>query len=241
MSDHRSLRFHTPVESVLLHLIPGILTGACYFLMRPVVMRHGFPPVFALMVAVAVVIVPVEIGILVYRARRETSSGAFVAVIGYRRPLPAWQHIVWSALVFVVVGAVFTVMKPVDGFLKEYVFAWIPDLGPGLDGTYEKGRLIITYAAMVLFGVIAGPVTEELYFRGYLLPRMRGKLAVPLHSLLFAVYHVFTPWMVATRTVGLLPLIYAVRKKSILIGIIAHVVVNSIDAIVGISFIIGME
>ena len=91
--------------------------------------------------------------------------------------------------------------------------------------------------------MITGPILEELYFRGYLLPRMRyaGKLAPVLHSLLFALYHVFTPWMFLTRTVGMLPLIYIVRKKNIYIALIVHVLINSIDVIIGLIYIMNIK
>ena len=94
--------------------------------------------------------------------------------------------------------------------------------------------------AGAIFGAIVGPVVEELYFRGYLLPRMHGRAAPVWHSLLFAAYHVFTPWMIVTRTIGLLPLVYAVRTKNILVGIIAHVLVNSVDVVVGFAAIAAM-
>ena len=88
-------------------------------------------------------------------------------------------------------------------------------------------------------GTVIGPVVEELYFRGYLLPRMKyaGKWAPILHSFLFALYHIFTPWMIVTRTVGMIPLVYTIRKKNIIIGIVIHILINSIDILAAIAFI----
>ena len=81
----------------------------------------------------------------------------------------------------------------------------------------------------MLTGVFV-PVTEELYFRGYLLPRMPtrfGRLKPAAHSLLFAVYHFDTPWMIPVRTLGILPLIYAtIRTRSVRPAIVAHCLVN---------------
>jgi hypothetical protein len=70
---------------------------------------------------------------------------------------------------------------------------------------------------------------------------MPGRPAVLWHSLLFAAYHVFTPWMIVTRTIGLLPLVFAVRRKNIYVGIIVHVLINSIDVVMGFSYIAGMR
>lgn len=92
------------------------------------------------------------------------------------------------------------------------------------------------------FIVVLIPLTEELYFRGYLLPRMPAGSKVwasVFHSALFALYHTWTPWMFVARTLGVLPLIYIVRKKeNIYLGIIAHIILNSLDFITGLVFIL---
>jgi hypothetical protein len=84
-------------------------------------------------------------------------------------------------------------------------------------------------------------VIEELYFRGYLLPRMPEKLGgftAISHSALFALYHTWTPWLFVTRTLAVFPLIDIVkRKENIWVGIIAHCLLNSLDFIIGIIFI----
>lgn len=62
-----------------------------------------------------------------------------------------------------------------------------------------------------------------------------------VHSLLFALYHVWSPWMVLARTLALLPLIYIVRlKRNIGLGMAAHWLINSIDFFVGVGFILAM-
>ena len=88
------------------------------------------------------------------------------------------------------------------------------------------------------------PTVEELYFRGYLLPRMphlKGWSPL-LHSALFALYHTWTPWLAVTRTIFVLPLIYVVqRKKNIYLGVIAHCLINTIDVIVAVIYILGLS
>jgi membrane protease YdiL (CAAX protease family) len=92
--------------------------------------------------------------------------------------------------------------------------------------------------------VLVLPATEELYFRGYLLPRMPSKLkgwTGIVHSGLFALYHFWAPWLFITRTFGVLPLIYIVRRKeNIILGIISHCLLNSMDFFFGVSLIIKM-
>jgi membrane protease YdiL (CAAX protease family) len=67
-----------------------------------------------------------------------------------------------------------------------------------------------------------------------------GKFSPLIHSLLFSLYHVFTPWMFVTRTIGMIPLAYAVKKKNLNISMIVHILINSIDVVMGMVFILGM-
>ena len=69
---------------------------------------------------------------------------------------------------------------------------------------------------------------------------MKGSFAPLLHSFLFAAIHVFTPWMIITRTLGLLPILYAVKKKSITIGMIVHILGNSLDVVAACIFIAAL-
>jgi hypothetical protein len=241
VNSSQAVEVHSPLRSIALHVVPGVLIGIFYFLLRGPFLRAGFPPVFTLMLAVPVVLAPVQLGILFRAGKRATGRYTLRGVVSYLRSLPWWQYILWSVVVFAVVGAIFTVMAPVDSFLQERVFSWVPEMATGLQGGFDRSALIVTYVAVLLFGVLLGPITEELYFRGYLLPRTPGRLSLLWHSLLFAVYHVFTPWMIITRTIGMLPLAYAVRRKSLYIGIIVHVLVNSIDVVMGFAFIAQMS
>ena len=83
-------------------------------------------------------------------------------------------------------------------------------------------------AAFVLSGFVA-PIVEEWYFRGFLLPRMeRWGLAAPaVNSLLFAMYHFFFPWNVASIFIAFLPIAYVTWiRKNWRIGAIAHCMLN---------------
>lgn len=145
--------------------------------------------------------------------------------------------------VLILTGLLFKALSFTSDFLKT-LFSWIPSdlfLNMGLDGDYSKSKLIITYLLFLILMVLIVPTIEEFYFRGYLLPRMPSKLkgwTEFIHSGLFAFYHTWTPWMVIVRTFGVLPLIYAVKKKeNIIIGIVAHCLLNSIDFFIGLMFI----
>jgi len=231
---------HSTTQSVILHLLPGILVGCFYFLARQPVAKMGYPSIFALLLAFAFILVPVELGYLLYQGKKKTGRFTLLGIISYRNSIPWWQYFVWPIIIVVVTGAIIKLLEPVDAFLQERLFFWMPGLNYGLDGNYSRTILIVTYSTFLIFNVFLAPLVEELYFRGYLLPRMKGRFATLFHSFLFAAIHVFTPWMIITRTLGLLPLVFGVKKKNIYIGIIVHILGNSLALVIGIVFITKM-
>jgi len=231
---------HSLTQSVILHLLPGIPIGTFYFLALQPVARMGYPSIFALYLAIAFILVPVELGFLLFQGKKKTGRFTLQGIISYRNPIPWWQYFVWVTIIFVIVGALMTLFKPVDSFLQKNLFFWMPDVNTGLDGTYSKTILIVTYSMSLIFNVFLGPIVEELYFRGYLLPRMKGKFAILFHSFLFAAVHVFTPWMIIARTIGFLPILFGTTKKNIYVGMIVHMLCNAIGFVTGVVFITKM-
>lgn len=228
---------HSTAQSVILHLLPGILVGSFFLIARQPVADMGYPSIIALILAYAFILIPVELGYLYYQGKKTTGRFTLQGIISYRNSIPWWQYLVWVFIVFIATGAIVTLLKPVDAFLQEKLFFWIPDINYGLDGYYSRKTLIVTYSLVFIFVAFLAPLVEELYFRGYLLPRMKGKFAPLLHSFLFAAQHVLEPWMIITRTLGFLPILFGVKKKNIYVGIIVHILCNMINVITGIAFI----
>jgi membrane protease YdiL (CAAX protease family) len=232
---------HSTARSVILHLLPGFLVGCFFLLVRQPVARMGYPSIIALIFAIAFILIPVELGYLFYQGKKKTGRFTLQGIISYRDPIPWWQYLVWGFVIFIATGAIVTLLEPLDAFLHEKLFFWIPDINYGLDGFYSRKTLIVTYSLCLLIVAFLAPLVEELYFRGYLLPRMKGKYAALFHSFLFAVQHVLEPWMILTRTLGFLPILFGVKKKNIYIGIIVHILCNTIMLTTGIAFIVKMK
>ncbi len=235
---------HTLLKSIVLHLLPGLLAGIFYFAIVPFVKAQGFPSVMALTLAGIFVLIPIELGFLLYQKRLKNEK-LFNGVIKYCQHIPVWQYLVWVPVILILSGLVFTALKFTSNFFISF-FNWIPSdmfFNSGLSHEFSKQKLIITYGSSFLFIVLILPTIEELYFRGYLLPRMSSKLkgwTLIIHSGLFALYHTWTPWMFVVRLFGVLPLIYIVRRKeNILLGIISHCLLNSIDFIMALVFILN--
>ena len=237
---------HTIGQSVLLHLLPGILIGGFYYAIAQPIRNLGYPSFLALILAAIVVLIPFELGFLLYQGKKRNGTISLKGIVLYRQKISLWQYILWVTIILILTGLIFTILTPVANTL-ETLFTWLPEslqLDFGLGGEYPKSVLIVTYLLAFIFIVLIAPTVEELYFRGYLLPRMphlNGGEPI-LHSTLFALYHTWSPWMMVSRTLGMLPLIYIVqRKKNIYLGIIVHWLVNLIDIIVGVMFILSLS
>lgn len=240
-----SIQKHSLLKSIILHLLPGILVGICYYAITPIVKLHGFPSVMALILSGLFILLPLEMGLLLYQKRKKGVS-SLKGILTYTKSLKNWEYLVYTLVIIVLSGIAFKIFSFTSDLLLPLLLQ-IPaemQLDMGLSDEYLKSRLIITYALFLILIVIVLPIVEELYFRGYLLPRMPSKLKVwteLIHSGLFALYHTWTPGLFIARTIGVLPLVYMVkRKENIYIGIMAHCLINSIDFMIGLVFILNM-
>lgn len=220
-------------KAVCLHLLPGLLITACFVGLNLILRGRGVPPYLILSLCVFFVMIPVMLLIMRRAAKAEGRKPAFV--VGNRAPVKWYIVCGLGLLAFVWAGLIMsTVGKPIDAALRQAFFFWLPswfDLSdvfrqPEL---YSRQIVIATWCAGLFAASIAGPIVEEIYFRGFLLSRMHGygPLAPVLGIVLFSLYHFWSPWMFVTRAAALIPLVYFVwRKRNIGIGIVAHCLLN---------------
>lgn len=237
---------HSIGKSIILHLLPGLLVVLFYMITAPIAVKSGFPSLFALLIGILVIIVPFELGLLFYEGKKKNGRFSLKGIVLNREKMPVWQYFIF-VLVIVAVGDVglSLVSRMLDGIIIEKFFAWVPKWFYITDfinnvSHYSKTSLIITWILGVLLSGIVGPVVEEMYFRGYLLPRISrlGGWAPFISTLLFSLYHFHTPWQNIDRIISLLPLTYSVWwKRNIYISMIAHCIMN-VAGMVGLITII---
>jgi membrane protease YdiL (CAAX protease family) len=234
---------HSLPTSVVLHLLPGILIGTVFFLLAPIAQRSGLPPVWAHGLADLVVLVPFVFGLLYYEGCKRNGRLSLDGVVLYREPLPWWQYLIFVPLLLAT-AALIPLLAPVSNAIFQELFSWWPamyNLSPDLS-VYSRSTLIATLIFQFLTIAIIAPITEEIYFRGYLLPRLSrfGSWAAPIHAILFALFHVWTPWLVVARAVALIPFTLIVqRKRNIYIAIIMHTMINVLDLTAGVMLLLG--
>jgi len=220
---------HSLGKCLFLHLAPGIANLAATLLGFATFWNPSLPPeLFFGVFTNAFVLIPLQLGYLYYLAKKRQNPGwSLEGIIVYNQPISWSRYFIWVPAILLPTALIFAGLEPFTNWLEPFV-------GFNVFARYQMTGVsevagIVLFANIVLSGILV-PITEELYFRGYLLPRMPshfGRLKPAAHSLLFAVYHFDTPWMIPVRTLGILPLIYTtIHTHSVRPGTIAHCLVN---------------
>lgn len=222
-------------KSILLHLMPGAIQVAIFALAAPLVMQLGYPSGFAFTAVNVLVGIPVMLGYLWLQAR---NAGGFARVVGNREPMPVRQYILFFVLLFVFAFAVLFAVSPLNEYLSESVFGWMPAHFKSSQTMLvgEAGRsvlLAMLIAQLVVDGLVI-PIVEELYFRGHLMPRVNylGWAAPLFSTFLFATQHFWQPYNYLLIFLIVLPQAYIVWwKRNIYIGMLVHCAANTLGAI----------
>ena len=219
---------------IALHLLPGLIFAGFFFVLSRVFIQHGLTGYLALMISIPVCLAPIELGVMLLWSSRFTGRRTVMEVVVYRRQGTAAEYIVLPLLLIVWWGVVASSMSPVYQYLETHLSVFLPSwttqeaLIRGLSGVSQTQQSITLGLAVILSGFVA-PIVEELYFRGFLLPRMAhwGWAAPVVNSLLFGMYHFYFPGNVPGIFVIWLAISYAVmRTKNWRIGAVVHCLIN---------------
>ena len=234
---------HSLATSVALHLLPGALLAALFYLTGPAFVSRGYPAIMAGAVCAAVVIVGGELAWLLREGHRRTGSWSVRPALPFRPAPFTWRRGLLTLGLFAWAVAAAIIMSSVTGSIKDELFGWMPGwaLDPLPTSFIETGgttaKVVTALAFLAILGVLA-PFVEELYFRGYLLPRIGrfGSWAPLMNVSLFAAYHLWKPWDLVSLIVILAPTVYAVwRLQDIRISIAVHLGLN-----VGVAWALGV-
>jgi uncharacterized protein len=230
-----SIPQHPLLTSIILHILPGVVFLAIWFLVAPLIQKWGLPVAIAGSLAILVGQLPLVLGILLYQSRKQTGHFSLRDVISYRRPVPLWQYLIFVPLLciwYFQASSIWTSLQN-DLFTSlPWLPRWLENPLPFIDqGPYTPLVTTITFGVALISSGMIAPIIEEIYFRGFLLPRIDrlGAWAVLLNVSLFAVHHLWTPLLNPGRILAWLPIIFIVwRKQNIYIGLYVHLITNLI-------------
>ncbi len=229
----RSDPFLNPRQAAQLQLVPGLCSLPVFGLLAWVLSGQGLPNIFALALTILLVEVPVTWWIMIRRVRRETGGRfSFAEAFPWFGPVPWWQYLlIGIPLVLFSMAMIAGIGPRIEAVLLQSAFAWVPDWflmrpDPQMFTTLSRPALLTLWALMLVSMVVLGGVTQELYARGFLLPRSvrMGPLAPAFNALLFAVFHLIAPWSWPVFFVMVLPWAYVVWwRRSVRLGLFIHV------------------
>ena len=238
---------HSFGQSIVLHLLPGAIATIVYVISVPFVTGLGYPPITALYLPMILTVILAEGGYLLYQAQKKDSTRSLTNVINYREHVPWWLYILFPLLILVWGVLVTGLVSPIDNLLLNQGFRWLPDWYAlrnllEIKTMYSREAILITFICALILNGLVGPIVEEFYFRGHLLPRISrfGRWAPLLNVIFFSLYHFWTPWQFLSRVVLLVPMVYAVWwKRNIYLGMIAHCLLNLVGTAVLFAQLLG--
>jgi uncharacterized protein len=234
---------HTLGRSLLLHLLPGALILVAYLALYPLTAALGLPALLALLLAVMVAAIPSQLGHLLYQGYRRNGRVSLAGIVVFRRRSPLWPYLLFVPLGIIWSFGWYGVFAQLSDWLTRNVFGWAPNWFTHADlATPNRTILIVTLAVLLLLNGLIGPVVEEMYFRGYLLPRLAryGKAAPWINLSLFTLYHLWQPWLYPTVFVALAALVFPVWwTRNLRIGVFIHCALNLIGGALTVALLLG--
>jgi membrane protease YdiL (CAAX protease family) len=248
MENDSSLEHHSMLRSAVLSLLPGLVILIFFVILVPLSDPHVVPPTLVLFVVLGLVLVPLELGYLLFQGKKLNGRLSLKGIVLFRDKISLWQ-LLWMVPVLLAwtVGCFAFLGPRIDPVIADSFFKWLPawffpDMSSRVLAQYSGSVLSLMVVLGFVFNALLGPIVEELYFRGYLLPRLShlGAWAPALNTVLFSLYHLFSPWQNVTRMLALFPYVYAVWwKRNIYVGMITHCALNTFGMIMMTTTICG--
>jgi len=188
---------HALGKSFLLHIAPGVLVTVVFLVLKPMLDSTGYPPLLAFLLAVLLIDIPFMLGVMLSEGKKLNGHYSLSGVVLYREKVSWKTFTLVFVAAFVVMYLLIMFVTPLSAVLAESVFSWLPkwfflDDAAQYEG-YAKNILILVFTLQLLITGIVLPWMEELYFRGYLMPRIsRYEKWTPLiGGFFFGLYHVW--------------------------------------------------
>jgi membrane protease YdiL (CAAX protease family) len=225
----RSLKATTWLGNVLLFGIPALGMCVSYYFISPMLAKF-MPLGEARMIAGSLVMIGMLIAAMAGLANEGhpfTWTGVAQRFRLTRLDKRTWAWAVGGLIVYVLLAVLANVFVPL--IYKAIQFT------PPIDTAEPWGLSALPLVLMTLTLNILG---EELWWRGYILPRQElqfGKTTWIWHGLMWAFFHAFKWWTIpALLFVCLVVPFVAQRTKNTVPGILSHFVVNGLGVLLAV-------
>lgn len=219
-------------QAAILQLVPGEGNLIVFAILAWLFSGWGLPPIMALGVTILVAEVPLSWWLIVRTVRQETGGRfSFKDAFPWVESIPWWQFLIIGVPAVLLSMIIIFAGTNFGEAIRPVLFGWVPDwfvmsADPEMFMGMPRGVLIAMWLISIFVMTGIGGFTQELYSRGFLLPRTvhLGLKAPALNALWFAVFHMISPWGWPGFFILALPWAYLVWwKRSIKIGLFAHI------------------
>lgn len=180
---------------------PTIILSASYL-----VLGHfsTIPHILMFCILGTFLLVPVELGTILKASKREYGKYSLQGAFEGQEKSSIWKALMLAFVFFGIAGLLSAFIAPIENqVFADIRSSVLNSLPRGFDWTdYEYLKtfstpiLVITCVYYGVFNVLIGPITEELFFRGYLTSHYEKQTSFTpiLVSVLFSLYHFWLPF-----------------------------------------------
>lgn len=215
--------------------IPTSILTAIYIITG--YLQNTIPSLLLFFLIAAVILFPIEIGIVFYASKKEYGSYSLKSSFSGHIKMSWWKILLYGLFLFGFAGIMSVTVAPLENSLFAPISKQLAQITPlYFDWSnieylkhYSKDILLLTCIGYFIFNVIIGPIVEELFFRGYLTSKVSrfGKFAPLIITVLFSLYHLWLPFNNLFRISAFFPAAFVVwKKKNIYMSIVFHCLCN---------------
>lgn len=197
----------------------------------------NIPHILLFCILGTVTLLPIELCMILSASKKEYGAYSLKSAFAGQKKLPLWKILILAFVLFGVAGLLSAFVAPIENHIfAETRTALLNNLPTGFDWTnyeyvksFSKPILIFTCTYYGIFNVLIAPITEELFFRGYLTShyKKQGSFLPIFITVLFSLYHFWLPFNNVFRILAFGPAAYAAyKKKNLYISIWFHCLCN---------------
>lgn len=223
-------------------MVPGVLITLFYFIFAPLLITWGFSPMFTLSLAIVLVLVPIQMGLLIFLKDKVTNTSCFRSILSQQTKVKPATFAFYVIILIVFAGLILLLLSStLNDWLKNHMFSFMPIWARNSELQSSEPQRTITILSLFVFGNLIGPLVEEMYFRGFLIHRVHGSVMQKsiANAFLFALYHFWSPWDIISRTIAVTPHAWITLKtNNIWISVFAHISINMLFSMPLLSMIL---
>lgn len=214
--------------------IPTIVLSMSYL-----ILGHfcNIPYILLFCILGTVILLPMELGMIISASKKEYGTYSLKSALEGQEQLALWKIVLIAFVFFGIAGLLSAFVAPIENHIFSVARSnLLSNLPIGFDWTdyeylkfFSKPIIIFTCVYYGIFNALIAPITEELFFRGYLTSHYKKQSSFTpiLIAVLFSLYYFWLPFNNVFRILAFAPVAYvAYKKKNIYISICFHCLCN---------------